>query len=846
MKKTTVWKARIYILSAVLFSSCIVQGATPALPAPDADGVVTLENQDYVITEADDLIGITRFQTTGGLLVFDISQGAFNVDAMIKGTGGIEKRGAGALYLNSTVVNGYHTVRGLHVVAGELHLPKVGTGEHQFSEINIDRDAVVFITGHDDYENVRTLFTNLTGSGTLTNGWKKAQILQQFESTISTNFSGVIGGRIAQIWVYPSSELHLTGTNSTFTCAGSMPGFGRMYVSKIGYDASDPSSAGVGTVFTLGPNGGDTIAGLYYTGPGGETTTKQVNIQPWHATVTQKCVLDAGAGGIVWNGNFTFARQPMSYFILQGDGAPTNVFGGTVTDQSSGASYFEKRGAGTWLFKKDNNRKGVTAVKEGTFQFETLREQGVACSLGLSTLTHSAYSGTLVESRAVPYSLVLGGGSKGEATLEFVGRAGDTADNVATNRPLVLAGDGRLKTTGPQLFSLSGVSSISATPCTLALDGTNTVSALVNVTNGTAALSLAKDGPGTWTLKGNLDFSGSLVVNDGTLLVEAPDTPYTWYKLIIKTVNSYYSGGSDSCRVTHEFALYDADGVRRNVGLVSDTRQMPTALEPGTATVGADQIPGYYNWAFDNSGFLLSNMFDDNGSTTSFLAGRSNGTSESSWISVVMRLPEGTPPITSFDMISNVGQWNTGTRRTVAYSVSGSTDGRMWNVLSEQTTNETARFTSGWYSNGKGFTADAVRPLPDNGIAIAPWGEYGDGVSQLTNVSDVVVAAGATLKARGTVALRRLGAEIDATGAVVKGGGTLDGFAVASNGVFNITGAAKPGPLQLPYAFVGMKDFENFKTWKVAVNGVPAPSLRATFSADGVKVYPVGFYLIVR
>ena len=843
MKKTAVWMARLSILAAALSSARLVQGATPALPAPDANGVVTLANQDYVITEADDLTGITKFQTTGGWLVFDISQGSFNVDAAIKGTGGIEKRGEGALYLNSSVVNNYQTSRGLHAVAGELHLPKADSGEHNFGEINIDKDAIVFVVGSDSTDSIRTLFTNLTGSGTLTNGWGKAQIIEQVQNTISTNFSGVIGGRIAQIWVYPSSELHLTGTNSTFTCAGSMPGFGRMYVSKIGYDASDPSSAGVGTVFTLGPNGGDTIAGLYYTGPGGETTTKQVNIQPWHATVTQKCVLDAGAGGIVWNGNFTFSRQPMSYFILQGDGAPTNVFGGTVTDQSSGASYFEKRGAGTWLFKKDNNRKGVTAVKEGTFQFETLREQGVACSLGLSTLTHSAYSGGFVESRAVPYALVLGGGEKGEATLEFVGRAGDTADNVATNRPLVLAGDGRLKTTGPQLFSLSGVSSISATPCTLALDGTNTVSALMNVTNGTSALSLAKDGPGTWTLKGNLDFSGSLVVNDGTLLVEAPDTPYTWYKLIIKTVNSYYSGNSDSCRVTHEFALYDADGVRRNIGLVSNTSKDPNTLQPGQATVGSSATS---DWAFENSSFLLSRMFDDDGGTASFLKGPSNGTAESTWISVFMRLSEETPPITSFDMISNGGTWNTGTRRTVAYSVCGSTDGRSWNVLSEQTTNETARFTSGWYSNGGSFTAGAVRPLPDNGIAIAPWGEYGDGVSQLTNVSDVVVAAGATLKARGTVALRRLGAEIDATGAVVKGGGTLDGFAVASNGVFNITGAAKPGPLQLPYAFVGMKDFENFKTWKVAVNGVPAPSLRATFSTDGVKVYSVGFYLIVR
>ena len=819
------------------------RGATPALPAPDADGVVTLENRDYVITEADDLTGITRFETTGGWLVFDISQGSFNVDAAIKGTGGIEKRGAGALYLNSTVVNNYLTSRGLHAVAGELHLPNTGTGEHQFSEINIDRDAVVFVVGHNSYDSVRTLFTNLTGSGTLTNGWKKAQILQQFESTISTNFSGVIGGRIAQIWVYPSSELHLTGTNSTFTCAGSMPGFGRMYVSKIGYDASDPSSAGVGTVFTLGPNGGDTIAGLYYTGPGGETTTKQVNIQPWHATVTQKCVLDAGAGGIVWNGNFTFSRQPMSYFILQGDGAPTNVFGGTVTDQSSGASYFEKRGSGTWLFKKDNNRKGVTAVKEGTFQFETLREQGVACSLGLSTLTHSAYSGTLVESRAVPYSLVLGGGSKGEATLEFVGRAGDAANNVATNRPLVLAGDGRLKTTGPQLFSLSGVSSISATPCTLALDGTNTVSALVNVTNGTAALSLAKDGPGTWTLKGNLDFSGSLVVNDGTLLVEALYTPYTWYKLIIKTVNSYYSGDGDSCRVTHEFALYDADGVRRNIGLASNTSKDPNTLQPGQATVGSSATS---DWAFENSSFLLSHMFDDNGGTASYLKGPVNGTAESTWISVFMRLPDGTPPITSFDMISNGGKWNVGTRRTVAYSVCGSTDGRSWNVLSEQTTNETARFTSGWYSNGKSFTAGEVRPLPGNGIAIAPCGEYGAGVSQLMNVSDVVVAAGATLRARGSVPIRRLGAEIDSAGNVVKGGGTVEGFTVSEGGVFNISGAKPSSTLFIPYSFVGLKDSANFKTWGVAVDGVPAPGLRAAFSSSGVKLYPTGTYLILR
>ena len=81
------------------------------------------------------------------------------------------------------------------------------------------------------------------------------------------------------------------------------------------------------------------------------------------------------------------------------------------------------------------------------------------------------------------------------------------------------------------------------------------------------------------------------------------------------------------------------------------------------------------SWAFTNLSFYLQNMFDDDGNTSSYLAGRNNGTTADKWISVAMRLPAGTPPIVACDVYGNNGAWNAGTRRTVAYSVMGSYDG---------------------------------------------------------------------------------------------------------------------------------------------------------------------------
>lgn len=828
--------------------------AVTALPEA-ADGVVVLESgYSYELTEAAEIpAAVTNIVVPAGArLVFDIAEGAsFSLASCVSGAGALVKRGAGDLRLAATRPLGEqydfasYPVASLRVEAGALHLPaRDAYVELNLGDVYVGADAALFLAGGDApaARATRTIFANLCGPGLVTNGWRQVQALQQRSGTTSTNFCGRIAGNVEHFYVYPSAKTTLTGTDSSFSGGGTLPGFGTLYVAKIGRDANENSSIGRHATVTLYPQGRDAVFG--FLGTAGETTEKTLKVWPWSGSDQGFAVLDAGAGGLVWNGDWVFGNLQMACLRLQGDGAATNVFAGGVSE-CEGASYLEKRGAGTWRLNGDNARRGVTAAKEGTLQFETLRERGAESSLGCATVTHAAYVGQRDDARAVPYALLLGGG-KGEATLECVGRTGDATPNAAARRPLALAGSGRLSATCAQTFSLEGVSSVASAPVTLTLDGTCAESRLGVVTNGTSALSLVKEGGGTWTLFDALDFSGALAVNAGTLVVEGPDVlpaPYTWYKYVMKTLNSYYSGNVDTCRVTGEFALYDADGVRRNVGLKM-SRAEAEDLQPGEATVVEAAARTYMSpntWAFDNPSFCLSNMFDDNAGTSSYLAGPGNGTNASHWISVAMRLPDGTPPIVACDVYGNGGTWDKGNRRTVAYSVLGSRDGIAWTELTNQTTNDTARFASGWYSDGTAFAAGAVRTLAEgHGIPIAsrPASSVSAGAAQLGRVASISVAAGATLRAVGTVALKTL--TVPENGRA----GAVAGFTVAADGALFAPGELAWGAA-LPYAFSEMKEAANFRTWTLWEGGVRS---RKRLSLRGGSLVAGGdsFLMIVR
>jgi autotransporter-associated beta strand protein len=387
-----------------------------------------------------------------------------------------------------------------------------------------------------------------------------------------------------------------------------------------------------------------------------------------------------------------------------------------------------------------------------------------------------------------------------------------------------------------------GVSSISASPCTLTLDGTNTFSVLSTITNGASALSVVKEGSGTWTLRNELAFSGSLAVKAGTLIVEAPDTPYSFFRLSIYYINSNFNNLSDTCIVGTEFALYDADGVRRNVGLSVPAANVAPAvtLLPGEASVDEPLSKIAYPAWLTNPTYWLPNFFDEDGSSTFLTAtpyGAPSYANTSSWLTVSMRLPADSPAITSYDLMCNGGN----TRRIWGYEVRGSTDGVTWDLLDDKGTNYCKLVTGQvWYSDSSS-TVTGVR----HGFSIASAPAYDTNAVQLANVSGVSVAAGATLKATGTVTLPALTLDC------ANGNGTLDGFAFADTGVVNLVNFAPGAGVQhVPITFANMDAATLAKVgghnWPVFVDGAIDLSKRVSLSADHATISTVGTLIMVQ
>jgi autotransporter-associated beta strand protein len=841
-------KKELGVLSAALCFA-VAFAATPELPVA-VNGVITLAGE-YTLTEADAdaITNVTLFTLSdaSSRIVFDLSEGAsLHVPGRVGGAGKIVKHGKGSLYLDNTNNLAYRVTNGLLVEDGDLHLPdqpaNYKTSDHYAIELNAP--GVLFLTGSDTNNNIcRTVVDRLSGDGLITNAWAKNQTLQT--GTGTSDFYGKIDGKLGMLYAYPSSTCNLRGTNSTFTAG--VQSFGTIGLVKVGYDASAPSSMGCNGILSLTPNGGDNYGRFVYLGQG-ETTVKTLAFNKWSAA--HAMTADGGVtGGLVWNGPISVSDGYGVMNSLYFTGEHTNAceVGGSWAEPAGGAAYVTKKGSGMWLFRHHASRamKGVIDVKEGTLQFESLAEKGTVCSLGLSTLTcRIALGGAYYETNRVPYAFVLGGGTKGEATLECIGRASVTNVDAATERPLVLAGAGRLKTSGFWPFSLKGVSSIAASPCTLTLDGTNTFSALSTVTNGASALSVVKEGAGTWTLRGPLDFSGSLAVRAGTVVVEGPDTPYSCFRLSINYINSNFNGSSDTCIGGSEFALYDAEGLRRNAGLAvpASTVAPAVTLLPGEASIDeplSKIASGSRSW-FTNSSLWLRNFFDEIGSSTFLTAttyGAPSYANTSSWVTVSMRLPAGSPAIVSYDLMCTAGS----TRRVWGYEVRGSTDGVTWDLLDEKGTNFCKQVTGQvWYSDGSSTVTGAR-----HGFAIASAPAYDANAAQLARVSGVSVAAGATLKAKGTVTLPSLTLDC------ANGNGTLDGFAFADAGVVNLVNFTPGADVRsVPITFANTDAAAlakvNSRTWTVSVDGVVTPSKRVSLSADHATISTAGTMIIVQ
>jgi hypothetical protein len=148
----------------------------------------------------------------------------------------------------------------------------------------------------------------------------------------------------------------------------------------------------------------------------------------------------------------------------------------------------------------------------------------------------------------------------------------------------------------------------------------------------------------------------------------------------------------------------------------------------------------------------------------------------------------------------------------------------------------TAETKAGWLTR-----ADSSN-FGDRGAGVKGIEIRGTGTNDfnsLSAVQSVSVARGATLKAVGEIELSSLTVDC------ASGGGTIDGFSLASGGELRAVNVPKTG-CDLPVQFSNVQGLANLKAWNVSVDG-KSGRMTLAVGADGkVRLVQKGFMVICR
>ena len=901
------------------------EGGVAGGPVPGAADEVqipanTTINVDVTDTESFAVFaGVYRIQPLAdtSVLVFDVPanvtgvvQCAINNNGWAGGNKGyVVKKGPGGLQLASYTKynnNGNSNYRDNYVnyriEQGDLILPQNTTTKHNhyYGYVAISNGATLFLETTSPSANldVHTYMLTLEGEGEVRDLYTGAASYTLRVQGACT-FAGVLTENVR--W-FGSGNVNLIGTNSTMTAAfqhyysgskstdnysgveSESSQYGIIGIKKIG-KTGEPSS--IGSNVQIGTR--DYGAVIRYLGEG-ETTDKTLIV--WD-TSRAPVVLDAGAtGGLEWTGiwqqnNGKTANRANHRLVLTGSNTVPCVFSGKLnsatftnpeTVQTNYDFYISKYGSGTWRFTDNTNNAanrtfaGGIAVHEGVLQFDSINEKGVPSALGTSTNLHADVTGPATLPQ-VDYAYVLGGGANvTTAVFEHVGwDLPPTAANAATNRPIVLNGRGTIRANGSYL-GLGGIRGMSAGNHTLVLDGTTTVNNVVSdISDGPSGsiVSVEKAGSGTWAIGRNLSFSGSLDVKEGTLAIRPCDR-YTWYRWTIKANYSSATGGGEGLNMAQELALYDADGMRQNLGLTMNSNITTLAV----GQIGLDTEYNYTTKEVTNSLGVVTNwrqldcLCDDTKTDPGWMFqsfGSKTATSGSlkpqpgrpeSWIPIVLRLPVGASPVTSWDWAYSLNSSKSiKTRIPMFYTLEGSVDGLHWDLLANHDTFEDLpddtplnawHFGVQRYSSETGGTKEFIAGRADLGhdggevIASAPADAAT--YSTLGNIASISVAAGARLVSDGDPIALRSGITINLDASA--GGGTLAGFTLPANGTLNLANYTHAALTEIPLAIEGGGE-AGATGWTVAIDGV-ATRRRVKFSATAATVFGLGTTLSFR
>lgn len=855
------------------------------------------ENSVLEFTIAD---GSTN--TLNAAVNWDADSKMWNVESgadMIHHWGKIVKKGGGTLILaaSGTLKSGitanqdYFTA--IDLKQGTLKFPQHAVGAMYFGDLTMAEGTTLVTCGNVTNSSLgtATYLRSINGSGIVTNesGRTAGQMCSPYARDVvaCSEFHGRfchpvrhwLDGRFVQYG-------HETGITQPLTVQYNYGHLNDGYDRGV-YSFEDVALLGSHENIQFYRSGG----GIHYFGGEDAVMSKNVNL---YCDVYPGFV-DAGwHGGLRCTGKWNVSGSDQKttvqkWLVLTGSNAvPCTVEGDFVESKFSGdfaspvpyTIVVQKLGSGTWRFKGDRTHGGGFVIEEGSLQFDSIAERGVASSLGFSTNLTEMVS--VRNPTPVDYAFALGStkNSAPAAVFEFTG----STSCQSSTRPLVLKGKGgsiRASGTAGVRLGFGGVSALAAGETTLTLDGTNTNNNVASgIVDGNGKVNVVKDGEGDWYLSGTNTFSGDLHVKAGTLTVLGGK--YSWFRFTVKELGSYAN-----VVYFRQLALYDANGVRQNICLnvnppASAWGSYPTGtypdgnwqvLEPGSFAFGMNFRANNYA-----AGEYVDQLFSDIGNTASSGIQRADGEisygktfklgivtsadfkpiyiSKSTGVQLpfVMRLTNGAPEIVSYDIES---YWNTNQTNNwpKIATMEASVDGIHWDLVETNSTGAVVAEheydfsiplggpngdnSNKWYSDGTSQVnwdpTTGTTPRPGKGFPIRG---HVDIPTPLQNVRSVSVAAGATLKTDAGVEIRSL--KVDAADA-----GTIDGFTFAENGTIDVTNPPENSSF-LPGAYSNCSGLENIGGWALNVNG--APNAKCKVSVRNGKLYFArpGFVLTYR
>lgn len=783
------------ILAIAIFAAAVAMACS-------AYASTLVVSSSRTISDSGELVGVSEISLSNkAVLTLDFSSD-FSFAGKIFGTGSVVKNGVGALSLTSTGAKDYQTDQGWTVNAGKLVLPQFESNigrNCEYGSITINNPGVLVLVG-----NSPTVIRGLYGDGLVTNINSGATL-----EVFGGDFSGKIQGTMS--FRNDGNTLNLRGVENAFGSFVNLYG-GRLGVARFGMIADSLSSIGSSNGGSSGLYGALNLRGdvvVEYLGEEDGETDKTIHL----LNVPTRAGIDGGAhGGMTFSGTWNVHREngtkAVQSLLLTGSNAVNPcVFSGPFTEStrtSKGATYITKRGAGTWRFTDNADRKnrGVIAVEEGTLQFTSIAESNVVCSLGLATQCAEEYSAVdwdEVNHPRVDYAYLLGTANT-VGTMEYIGGT----DGYVTTRKIALKGDGRLMNSGDGTLDWTGVKTLGPTTNTLYLSGAGD-GFMKAVDEGDATLSITKEGAGTWTAAG-IRASGGLAVKGGTFRLKS--NRYRYFRWTIKNM----SGSAGVIYIT-EFALYDAAGNRLNVN--------PTIVQKGTSAslLQPNQACFEESRAMDGNGTTtetgenLSRLFDNGNSyaimQTAFKTAP-NGT-ENSYLPIVMRLAADSAEVASYDIKG--GESSIAVARGLsAWMLQGSIDGKDWHLL-----DDVSGFTPPSSSNWQWYKSN------NGGVRFATSESCDETLANDWTPATLEVAPGARFESEETVSAN--GLSIDAS----RGGGFVSNVTFGAGGVLRLSNMPQGQPnLNMTYIDVTGLD-ANAGSWTVEVDGKPKVSWRVFF-----------------